>query len=290
MRVLITGRNGQVGKALQALAPQVFEVIALDSNELDISNARAVDTAITRYRPELIINAAAYTSVDKAETEKERVFAANSAGVANLARQQVPLLHISTDYVFPGDATTPYLETDVTGPTGVYGASKLAGEQQLVAINPRHIIVRTAWVFAAHGNNFVKTMLRLGAAQETLHVVHDQQGCPTSAQSIAQMLWQLAIAFKANGQLAWGTYHFAGAPACSWYEFAQTIFFEATKSGLLDKVPTLIPITTSEYATLAQRPAWSVLDCRKMHSTFGIKQPHWKHDLKEVMHTLISNS
>ena len=274
MRVLITGANGQEGHALTQRAPAGFVVTALSSKELDITDAKAVSNCMAHIKPQLIINAAAYTAVDKAETDQDRAFAVNCQGVAHLGSHTVPVLHLSTDYVFAGDANQPYTPTSPTGPTGVYGASKLAGELALAEVNPKHVIVRTAWVFSAHGTNFVKTMLRLGAERDAVNVVADQQGGPTAALSIANMLWQLAQRYKAQGTLAWGTYHFAGA----------------VEVGLLAKAPTVNPISTAQYPTPAKRPAWSVLDSRTMHNTFGIAAPHWQNDLKEVLNSLKSNT
>ena len=197
MRVLVTGARGQVGHELLRMAPPGILVHGLGSTAMDITSAEQVGEVVDQFRPQLIINAAAYTAVDKAEGEPERTWAVNRDGVAHLAveaeRLGIPVLHISTDYVFAGDASEPYRETDPTGPAGVYGASKLDGERALAANCSRHIILRTSWVFGSHGNNFVKTMLRLGREREELGVVADQHGCPTSAESIARALWALAL-------------------------------------------------------------------------------------------------
>lgn len=287
MRVLIAGGHGQVGHELMRLVPVGFEAIGLGSAELDIADAAQVATVVERVQPQLIINAAAYTAVDRAESEPVRAYAVNRDGVAHLAvaaeRLGVPLLHISTDYVFAGDATTPYDEQDATAPSGVYGASKLAGELALVAGCSRYMILRTSWVFGAHGNNFVKTMLRLGRERDELSVVADQQGCPTSAASIARALWTLAGEYRDRGALQWGTYHFSGLPACSWHEFALEIFRQGRESGLLAKVPQVNAISTAAYPTPAKRPAWSVLDCSKLQAAQGITQADWRHELRAVL-------
>ncbi len=287
MRVLITGAHGQVGHELMRLVPDGVEAIGMGSAELDIADAAQVAAVVERVQPQLIINAAAYTAVDRAESEPERAYAVNRDGVAHLAaaaeRLGVPLLHISTDYVFAGDATTPYDEQDATAPTGVYGASKLAGELALVAGCSRYMILRTSWVFGAHGNNFVKTMLRLGRERDELSVVADQQGCPTSAASIARALWALAQQYRDSGELQWGTYHFSGSPACSWHEFALEIFRQGRESGLLAKVPHVKAISTAAYPTPAKRPAWSVLDCSKLQAAQGITQTDWRHELRTVL-------
>ena len=290
MRVLVTGARGQVGHELLRLAPQGFEVIGLGSAELDISDADAIHREVERLQPQLIINAAAYTAVDKAETEIERAHAINRDGPSNLGRAAerlgIPVFHISTDYVFSGDACVPYRESDPTGPSGVYGASKLAGEQALAAVCVCHLILRTSWVFGAHGNNFVKTMLRLGRERTELSVVADQQGCPTSAASIARALWRLAQCYQQAGELRWGLYHYSGTPACTWHDFAQAIFSQAQQLGLLARQPLVHAIASSQYPTPAKRPAWSVLDCSLLQQTQGIEAADWRVELKAVLSEL----
>ncbi|MDT4827427.1 dTDP-4-dehydrorhamnose reductase [compost metagenome] len=290
MRVLVTGARGQVGYELLRRVPVGFVLTGLGSSELDISNGEQVQEAIARLRPQLIINAAAYTAVDKAESEPQRAYAVNRDGVANLAKAaadaSAPLLHISTDYVFVGDANEPYREGDATGPTGVYGASKLAGEQALADLCAQHLILRTSWVFGVHGNNFVKTMLRLGRERSELGVVADQRGCPTSAASIAEALWRVAVQIREQGTAAWGIYHFSGAPACTWHEFALEIFQQTQTLGMIERQPLVKAIATHDYPTPAKRPAWSVMDCRKFEHTFGIAVPDWRHDLMDVLQEL----
>lgn len=287
MRVLITGARGQVGYELMRLVPSGFEAIGMGSAELDISDAGRVVDAVERVQPQLIINAAAYTAVDKAESEPERAYAVNRDGVAHLAaaaqKLAIPLLHISTDYVFAGDASVPYREQDTTAPTGVYGASKLAGERALMAGCSRHMILRTSWVFGTHGNNFVKTMLRLGHERDELSVVADQHGCPTSATSIARALWALAQQYRDVGSLRWGLYHYSGIPACSWHEFAQEIFKQAYGVGVLPRVPMVRGIATAHYPTPAKRPAWSVLDCSRLQDVHGIASADWREELQSVL-------
>ena len=276
LNVLITGAQGQVGAELVKTAPTEFKTIGLGSKQLDITNQQHIQSALAKYKPDLIINAAAYTAVDKAESDADTAFAVNEQGVAWLAQAanaaHIPLFHISTDYVFDGTANTPYTETDPANPQSVYGASKLAGEQALASTLSQHIILRTSWVFGATGNNFVKTMLRLAAERDELSVVADQHGCPTSAQLYAD-----------QGSLPWGTYHFSNAPACTWHDFAGEIFEQAVNIGLLDKTPTLHPITTAEYPTPAQRPAWSVFDCSKIEHLLQRKTQHWRQQLSELL-------
>ncbi|MCY1405104.1 dTDP-4-dehydrorhamnose reductase [compost metagenome] len=185
--------------------------------------------------------------------------------------------------MFAGDAREPYRECDPTGPTGVYGASKLGGELELAAKCSRYMILRTSWVFAAQGNNFVKTMLRLGRERDQLGVVADQQGCPTSAASIARALWTLAMQYRDLGSLHWGTYHFSGTPACTWHEFALEIFRQGHQHGLITKIPQVRGIDSAEYPTPAKRPAWSVMDCSKLREQLGISQPDWRLELAAVI-------
>ena len=293
MRVLITGAQGQLGHELMRLAPKGFDTVGMGSAELDISNAERVSVLVAELQPQLIINAAAYTAVDKAESEMERAWAVNRDGVAHLAvaaeRLSIPLLHISTDYVFAGDAREPYRGCDPTGPTGVYGASKLGGELELAAKCSHYMILRTSWVFAAQGNNFVKTMLRLGRERDQLGVVADQQGCPTSAASIARALWTLAMQYRDLGSLHWGTYHFSGAPACTWHEFALEIFRQGHQHGLITKIPQVRGIDSAEYPTPTKRPAWSVMDCSKLREQLGISQPDWRLELTAVITELVQS-
>jgi dTDP-4-dehydrorhamnose reductase len=290
MRVLVTGAQGQVGYELLQRAPDGFTVFGYGSQDLDISKAEQVRTVFEAVKPELVINAAAYTAVDKAETDFERAYAVNSDGVGLLAaaaeKLSIPLLHISTDYVFSGDGEKPYTTDDITKPTGVYGLSKLAGEAQLLEQCSRHLVLRTSWVFGAHGNNFVKTMLRLGGDRDILSVVADQHGGPTSAGSIADTLWALASIFQREGRLGWGVYHYSGVPACSWHDFASEIFTQAVSLGLLEKSPEVKAITTADYPTPAKRPAWSVLDCERLVDVHGLLPKSWAQELRAVLQQL----
>lgn len=287
VKVLVTGAAGQVGCELVSLAPTGFEVVAFNSSELDITNAQLVQQIVTEQAPDIIINAAAYTAVDKAESDAERAYAVNEAGVKNLAHAaldlNIPVFHISTDYVFDGISTVPYKENDPVGPTGAYGASKLAGEQALADNGVKYIILRTSWVFGVHGNNFVKTMLRLGKERDTLGVVADQHGCPTSAASIANVLWQLGQKYIAEGELPWGIYHFSNYPVTTWYGFACDIFEQAVELELLKQTPLVNAIESADYPTLAHRPAYSVMDCSKIETLLNVKIPNWQQQLSDLL-------
>ncbi|MEZ9923949.1 dTDP-4-dehydrorhamnose reductase [Vibrio breoganii] len=286
MRVLVTGCNGQVGHCLVNQLHNNVELLAVDREELDITSRDAVFTLVSEFKPDFIINAAAHTAVDKAEEEVDLSYAVNCDGPKYLAEAANnvggTVLHISTDYVFPGNKQGVYSEEDKTGPLGVYGKSKLAGELALAGANERHIILRTAWVFGEHGNNFVKTMLRLGKDREALNIVGDQYGGPTYAGDIAQAL--IAIMNKASADddsSLYGVYHFSGAPHVSWYEFAQEIFQQAETKQLL-KAPTLTSITTDMYPTPAVRPENSKMNCDKIQHNFGIEPSDWQAALENI--------
>lgn len=288
--ILVTGAQGQVGHALMGQAPEHLQVTGLASSELDIRDPLAVEQCIARLQPRLIINAAAYTAVDKAESDAAQAYAVNAEGVANLARSAARhgagVLHISTDYVFAGDSPQPYREDAPTAPINVYGASKLAGEQLLRELCPQSLILRTSWVFGSHGNNFVKTMLRLARERDELSVVDDQLGCPTSANSIAAALWSLSASYLAQGSLPWGIYHFSGQPACSWHAFALEIFRQAQACGLLQKAPQVHPIATQQYPTPARRPPCSVLDTHQGQQLLKLHAPNWHIELTNCLNKI----
>lgn len=287
-KVIITGAAGQVGSLLTLLALESdWQVISVDRKQLDITNQDAVNEFIAEHQADVIINAAAYTAVDKAESEIEVSYLINRDGPRFLAEAaaslDIPLLHISTDYVFAGDKDGLYLETDPVSPLGVYGASKLAGEEAVIAANPKHLILRTAWVFGVHGNNFVKTMLRLGSQRSELGIVADQFGGPTYAGDIAAALLLMAKkAVDTPADVQWGVYHFAGEPHVSWYDFATVIFEKAVTADVLDKSPRLNALTTDQYPTPAKRPANSRLDCSKIKNQFGIEPSDWQNALNNV--------
>lgn len=278
MVVLVTGANGQLGQALQSVA-QDFDGIDFhfaDSVKADITNKQNLQTLFSAIKPDFCINAAAYTAVDKSESEPEKAHAVNVIGAKNLAETcrdfDTKLIHISTDFVFDGQKQTPYLETDATNPQGVYGQTKLEGEHAIAETFDQYFIIRTSWVYSRFGNNFMKTMLRLAAERSSLNVVNDQIGTPTHAVDLARAIVQIIQSGKAD----YGIYNFSNDGVISWYDFAREIF------DLNGANIELHPITTSAYPTPAKRPKYSVLDKTKISRTFGITIRDWKESLKSV--------
>ena len=285
MKIVVFGAGGQIGREVcRAGWLPDHTILPLDRRAVDITKGAAVGAILMREAPDLVINLAAYTAVDRAESEPDPVWAVNCAGAAHIAaacgENATPLIQLSTDYVFDGRKAGSYREDDAVGPLGVYGRSKEAGERAVRAALAQHVILRTAWVFGAHGTNFVKTMLRLAADRPALHVVADQRGRPTPAADIAAALTVIA-GYIERGEAEWGTYHFAGDPAVSWHGFAEAIFNFATSR--LAARPKVEPITTEQYPTAAQRPMNSVLACRKIQDAFGISAPSWPEGLARVI-------
>ncbi|MEJ5358130.1 MAG: dTDP-4-dehydrorhamnose reductase [Desulfobacterales bacterium] len=294
MRVLLTGGIGQLGSELRPrLAEMGWEVIAPGPEELDLARPEAIDSFWAETRPGLVINAAAYTAVDRAESEPGQAFAVNADAPARLARlcrdAGAGLVHVSTDYVFDGTKTTPYTEDDPVNPLGVYGRSKAAGEEAVRALCPRHVVIRTSWLYSAHGANFVKTVLRLAAEREVLRIVDDQRGCPTSAADLAQAIAAIArrLGQGAGSILPWGLYHYCGRGETTWYGFAREILGLIQERGLARGVRVL-PISTAEYPTPARRPAYSVLDCRRIEAAFDLRRPLWTESLARVIAQLLA--
>ncbi|SME98709.1 dTDP-4-dehydrorhamnose reductase [Tistlia consotensis] len=291
MRLLVFGADGQVGRALAAAAgPRGVELALLDRRAADLCDPAAVAAAIEAAGADLVVNAAAYTAVDRAESDAATAFAVNEAGPAAIAeacaRHDLPLVHFSTDYVFDGAGERPYREDDPTGPLGVYGRSKLAGEVAVRARWPRHLVLRTSWVYAAWGHNFVRTMLRLAEERDALSIVDDQRGCPTAAPDLAAAVLAIAPALL-RPEAAWGTYHAAGAGIVSWYGFACEIF--RLRERLTGRAgPALRPIPTSAYPTPAPRPRNSALDCALLRQTFGVALPPWQDSLERVLQRLLA--
>lgn len=289
MKILITGSNGQVGTALTGLlnVRDDVELLAVDRDELDITEQTEVDKLVSSFKPDFIINAAAHTAVDKAEEEVELSYAINELGPKFLAesanRINATILHISTDYVFDGDKEGSYSESNETSPQSVYGASKLAGEIAVTKANTRHIILRTAWVFGEHGNNFVKTMLKLAKDRDALSIVGDQFGGPTYAGDIAKALITMVDNIAENkDQASFGIYHYSGLPYVSWFEFAECVFDSAVEQGLLKQIPSLASIATYQYPTSAKRPANSKLELSKIKSNFAIEASDWQKALTNL--------
>lgn len=283
MKLAVFGTTGQVATELRRRAPKGITVEALSRDRADFAQPEQVHAAAKQLDADAVINAVAYTAVDKAESEPELAGVVNGLSVGALAtacaEKSMPLVHISTDYVFPGDGTKPWAPDDETGPLGAYGASKLMGEKAIRAVTGnRHAILRTSWVFSAHGNNFVKTMLRLGADRDQLTIVADQIGGPTPASDIADTCISLAQGLL-NGKSG-GTYHFSGTPDVSWADFAREIF---TRAGISCDV---IDIPTSDFPTPAKRPQNSRLDCTSLKTDFGIARPDWRQGLDGVLKDL----
>ncbi|EED36653.1 dTDP-4-dehydrorhamnose reductase [Luminiphilus syltensis NOR5-1B] len=280
--VLLLGANGQLGSELQFTKPGDTELIACARTDLDIADTDALQRAFTRYRFQSVINASAYTAVDAAETEREAAHAVNTKGPARLAdlcaAHGVRLLHISTDFIFDGMKGSPYRIDDTPNPLGHYGVTKLAGERAVLGSGADALVVRTGWVYSAQGSNFVRTMLRLMAERDRLSVVEDQVGTPTWARGLANVCWTLLA-----DPGAYGCYHWSDAGACSWYDFAVAIADEASRIGLLDRAPAIVPIPSSDYPTPARRPAYSVLDKTGTRERLNYPGVHWREALRSML-------
>ena len=285
MVVVVTGASGQLGQSLQSIASQYPQIDFrfYNSSELNITDLENCKTIFSETKPDFCINTAAYTAVDKAESEPEKAYSINVTGPENLAKVckefDTVLLHISTDFVFDGNASRPYTEEDTPNPTGVYGQTKLDGEKAIQQILDKHFIIRTSWVYSQFGNNFMKTMLRLGAERDSLSVVNDQIGTPTNAVDLAHVLVKIILSTKRQSTNTYGIYHFSNEGQCSWYDFAKKIF-EINKIEI-----DLQAIPTSSYPTPAKRPAYSVLDKSKIKEVFGSEISeeikNWEESLKK---------
>jgi dTDP-4-dehydrorhamnose reductase len=295
-KILLTGVNGQVGHALKTKFFQ-HEVVALSREQLDLSKTHDIKRIVREIKPNLIINPAAYTAVDKAESEPELAFAINATAAQILAeeaaRLNAGLIHFSTDYVYDGSKTSAYVETDAVNPVSVYGRSKLAGEEAIRAVGLPHLILRTSWVYGAYGKNFLKTILRLAAERESLRIVADQFGAPTSSESIAEAVVRLVDIWQCSEENQTGVYHFTNMGKTSWHGFSCEIInqynrlaFEKSWPLLKTDVANVTAITTAEYPTPAARPANSCLDNDKLKARFGVVLPSWQQGLQDVMQTL----
>ena len=282
MKVIVTGAGGQVGRAIVKSAPAHVSVKALTHPELDVADEHEVMSYVLRCKPDVIINAAAHTAVDRAESEPTLARAINAHGALHLAlaarKSGARLIHISTDFVFDGTSSTPYPPEAPTNPLSVYGISKRAGERAVLETLPRHsIVVRTSWVYAAHGRNFLNTLLRIMRESGSARVVADQVGTPTAATSVAETLWTLVDNPHVNG-----IHHWTDAGVASWYDFAVAIAEEATALGLLSQPISVVPIATHEYPTPAHRPPYSVLDSSSLRA-LGITPMHWRQRLRSIL-------
>lgn len=290
MKILLLGANGQVGRELpevvQRSEDKSVEVVALGRSQLDVTQETMVKQQISAIQPSIVINAAAYTAVDQAEKEPEAVFAVNRDAPGYIAKacanNNIPLIHISTDYVFDGEKEGAYQEEDSINPQSVYGKSKWEGEEAVRQNLVNHIILRTSWVFGVYGKNFVYTMIRLARQNEELRIVNDQQGCPTSAASIASALVAISLQIDNGENVGWGTYHYCGKPKTTWFQFAKAIF-DCSKHKLDYKVKNVLPISTDEFPTPARRPQNSTLNCNKIRAAFHIEQADWKQDLQAML-------
>jgi len=289
MKILVLGCNGQLGQCLKdQLRNTGHTVVYASSDQIDVTDFEATAKKIVHIMPDVLINASAYTAVDKAEEERQAADRINYLAVANISNICNQLdcwfIHVSTDYVFDGNSEVPYKEDNPTNPQGVYGDSKLKGEAAIESSGCKYLIIRTAWVYSEYGNNFLKTMLRLGADRDELSIVGDQIGCPTYAQDIAKTIVSILSCLDLTGPSS-GIYHYCGDKPCSWYDFARAIFLEAEVQGL--KTPSYVKsITTADYPTPAIRPAYSVLDCTKIESGFDVTRSNWQDGIKIVIDRL----
>jgi dTDP-4-dehydrorhamnose reductase len=291
MRLLITGWQGQLAQALVARSVRntQVEACAVGRPALDLCSMPTIERSMIEVRPTLVINTAAYTAVDAAETDEAAAFALNAEGAGKIAhaaaQRGIPIIHVSTDYVYDGGKATPYVETDATNPINVYGRSKLAGEDAVAKANPQHVILRTSWIYSATGKNFVKTMLRLAADRPKVAVVDDQFGCPTFAPHLADTILHVAQCLATpRSAPPWGVYHATGTGETSWHGFATALFGDASARGMT--VPEVAAITTAQYPTPARRPANSRLDCGKLARAFQARQPEWRTGLKDCLDEL----
>ena len=295
MKILVTGAKGQIARSLvEAAGGRGIDLMALGRPELELTDPNSIERAVKKTAPNYVINTAAYTAVDKAEEESELAMAVNRYGAGVLAalcnQRHIPIIHLSTDYVFDGSRKTPYTETDPTIPLGIYGHSKRQGEKAVIASTPHHIILRTSWVYSPFGHNFVKTMLRLADTRNEMKVVDDQHGCPTYAPHVAKGILEI-IEILDNGvpsEDPWGIYNIAGTGETSWCGFARVIFAQSEKRG--GPIAQVHPITTEQYPTPARRPANSRLNCTKLERVFGIALPDWREGTADCVARLVNKT
>lgn len=292
MTLLLTGAAGQVGSRIHDLAlKKRIDIVALDRQALDLTEEQKIAEAFQNWHPSLVVNTAAYTAVDRAESEPAMAMAVNRDGAIRLATHcalhGIPLIHLSTDYVFDGNKKGTYDEDDAPSPLGVYGQTKWEGEEGVRKALKKHLILRVSWIFGENGSNFVKTILRLAMEREILRVVDDQRGCPTPAESIATAILELRQRIEKGNFQDWGTYHYCGTPAVTWYQFALAILRSVLSPARL-MVKEIIPVRSDEYPTKASRPKNTVLNTAKIRSTLGIEPPFWTDSLPQVVSTFLS--
>ena len=286
MKILVIGKDGQLSKCLQEITGKFpYEVLFTTKTDLDITKISLIESKISQYRSQVVINCAAFTEVDKAEEFKHEAFNLNSQAVRNLAKvckkNSISLVHISTDYVFDGEGTGFYKESIPPNPSTTYGKSKLSGEKEIIKSNCQHLIIRTSWLFSQHGKNFLTTMIRLGLEKDKLKIVSDQFGCPTYAPDLAHAIFSSVKYFKEGENL--GLYHYSGDTSCSWSNFAEEIFKEAYDYGIIKKIPIIEKVTSIDFVTPAKRPINSRLDSSLFQSTFKIKPSDWKQGIKKTL-------
>lgn len=291
MKILVTGASGQVANALIVAAKSSnIELVALGRPQLDLTRPDTLIAAIKQHKPELIINTAAWTNVDSAEDNPDETHAVNAIGAGELAKaaaeQGIGIIHFSTDYVYSGTGNTPFCETDPVAPKNLYGQSKLAGEQAVIAANPKHWIIRTSWIFSPYGHNFLKTVLRLANNEPSLKMVNDQRGCPTYAPHLAAAVLQLATKIQnQDSACPVGIFSLAGTGATSWAEFAQEILAQSVERGGPNAA--IAPVPSSAFPTKAKRPTYSVLNCSKAKQTFGLVLPPWQQGVTDCLDLLL---
>ena len=292
MNIILIGSRGQLGRELVKQSKHSdFKVLAVDLPQFNITDPAQIKKTFTNFQPDLAINAAAYTNVDRAETESDIAFAVNQDGPAYLARvcakADIPLIHVSTDFVFDGKKKTLYVESDQVNPLSVYGKSKAAGENEVRSFIEKHIIIRTSWLYSVHGHNFVKTMLQLGNEKKSIQVVSDQSGSPTSATDLAETILTVAARIQNSSSIDWGTYHYCSRGVTTWHGFAETIFDLAGRYGSTEK-PEIEPVTTGEYPAKAKRPIFSALDCTRIKECFGVNPKPWQESLQVTIESLLT--
>jgi dTDP-4-dehydrorhamnose reductase len=293
MKILLTGSKGQLGQEVEIAGLNAgWDIISMDLPEIDIAEINNLTRIFSELKPSIVINAAAYTAVDLAETQENTCYAVNLKGPANLAQlcshYNSRLIHISTDYVFNGKGNRPYQEDDPVSPVNVYGYSKAEGEKAVLSGSGNHIVIRTSWLYGRYGKNFVKTMLRMGQEKKSIRVVNDQYGCPTCAYDLAEAIIVIAQRLVENRSNYSGLYHFCGNSIITWYEFAVSIFQFAGELGISD-IPVVIPIPTSQFPTAAKRPLYTALDCSKIKKVFEIEFKPWQQSLKNTIHQIINS-